>query len=82
MTHQVDLEAAIQRLLTEHGRIAEQGITVQRRENLLVLGGEVESPQRRDEICRQITAHFPDVEISCDIGITRTGAPNEVEEIS
>jgi hypothetical protein len=82
MTHQVDLEAEIQRLLAEHGRIAEQGITVHRRENLLVLGGEVESPQRRDEICRQITAHFPDVEISCDIGITRTGAPNEVEEIS
>jgi len=82
MTNQVDLEAEIQRLLTEHGRIAEQGITVQRRENVLVLGGDVESPQRRDEICRQITARFPDVEISCDIGITRTGTPNEVEEIS
>ena len=82
MTNQVDLEAEIQRLLTEHGRVAEQGITVQRRENTLGLGGEVESPQRRDEICRQITAHFPDVEISCDIGITRTGTPNEVEEIS
>ena len=79
---QVDLEAQIQRLLTENGAVAEQGITLQRREHLLVLGGEVESPQRRDEICRQITAHFPDVEISCDIGITRTGAPNEVEEIS
>jgi hypothetical protein len=83
MTHnQVDLEAEIQRLLTEHGRIGEQGITVQRRENVLVLGGEVESPQRRAEICHQITAHFPDVEIACDIGITRTQAPNEVEEIS
>jgi hypothetical protein len=82
MTNQVDLEAEIQRLLTEHGRIAEQGITVQRRDNILILGGDVESPQRRDEICRQITAHFPDVEIACDIGITRTQAPNEVEEIS
>ena len=82
MTNQVDLEAEIQRLLTEHGRVAEQGITVHRRENLVVLGGEVESPQRRDEICRQITAHFPDVVISCDIGITRTGTPTEVEEIS
>ena len=82
MTNQGDLEAEIQRLLTEDGRVAEQGITVHRRENLVVLGGEVESPQRRDEICRQITAHFPDVEISCDIGITRTGTPNEVEEIS
>jgi len=76
------LEESIQRLLAEDGRIAEQGITVQRREQTLVLGGEVESPERRDEICRQITAHFPDVEITCDIGITRTTVPAEVEEIS
>jgi hypothetical protein len=82
MTHQLDLEAEIQRLLTEHDRIAEQGITVQHRDNGIVLGGEVESPQRRDEICRQISTHFPDVEITCDIGITRAQAPSEVEEIS
>ena len=83
MDTQVDeyLEAEVQRLLTE-GRIAEQGITVQRREHLLVLGGEVESAQRRDEICRQITANFPDLEIACDIGIVRAAAPSEVEEIS
>jgi len=83
MSTQVDeyLEAAVQKLLTD-GRVAELGITVQRREHVLVLGGEVESPQRRDEICRQITTHFPDVEIACDIGITRAQAPSEVEEIS
>jgi hypothetical protein len=82
MTNQLDLEAEIQRLLTEHDRIAEQGITVHRRDHLVVLGGEVESAQRREEICRQISAHFPDVEITCDIGITRAQAPSEVEEIS
>jgi hypothetical protein len=82
MTNQLDLEAEIQRLLTEHDRIAEQGITVQHRENTVVLSGEVESPQRRDEICRQVSARFPDVEITCDIGVTRAQAPNEVEEIS
>ena len=84
MTPQLDeyVEAEIQRLLTESGAIAEQGITLQRRDHLLVLGGEVESAQRRDEICRQITAHFPDLEITCDIGITRAQAPSEVEEIS
>jgi hypothetical protein len=83
MSIQLDeyLEAEVQRLLTD-GRIAELGITVQRREHVLVLGGEVESAQRRDEICRQITEHFPDVEITCDIGITRAQAPTEVEEIS
>ena len=84
MTNQLDeyLEAEIQRMLTEDGTVAEQGITIQRRENLVVLGGEVESVQRRDEICRQITSHFPDVQIACDIGITRAQAPSEVEEIS
>jgi hypothetical protein len=76
------LAAEIQRLLTEHDRIAEQGITVQHREHLVVLGGEVESAERRDEICRQIAERFPDIEITCDIGITRAQAPNEVEEIS
>ena len=83
MSTQLDdyLEAEIQSLLTD-GRIAELGITVHRRENQLVLGGEVESPHRRDEICRQITERFPDVEIACDIGITRIQAPTEVEEIS
>jgi hypothetical protein len=76
------LEAEIQRLLTEDDTVAEQGITVQRREHVLVLGGEVESAHRRDEICRTITSHFPDVEIACDIGIIRAQAPSEVEEIS
>ena len=82
MTSDTDLEAEIQRLLTEHDRIAEQGITVQRRDHLVVLGGEVESAARRDEICRRINDRFPDVEITCDIGITRAQAPTEVEEIS
>ena len=82
MTHQIDLEAEIQRLLAEHDRVAEQGITVHRRDNQVVLSGEVESTQRRDEICRQITSHFPEIEITCDIGITRAQAPSEVEEIS
>lgn len=84
MTHQIDeyLEAEIQRLLAEDDRVAEQGITVRRREQSLVLGGEVESPERRDEICRRVSDRFPDVEVACDIGITRTSVPADVEEIS
>ena len=84
MNEQTDeyLEAEIQRLLTEDGTVAEQGITVQRREHLVILGGEVESANRRDEICRTVAAHFPDVRIACDIGIVRAQAPSEVEEIS
>ncbi|OJF12048.1 hypothetical protein [Couchioplanes caeruleus] len=84
MTTHIDeyTEAEIQRLLTETGAVAEQGITLQRREHLIVLGGDVESAERRDEICRQITTRFPDLEIACDIGIVRAAAPTEVEEIS
>ncbi len=76
------VEAQIQRLLTENADVAEQGITVLRREHTLVLSGEVESAHRRDEICRQVTEHFPEVELSCDIGIVRTQAPSDAEELS
>jgi hypothetical protein len=76
------VEAEVQRLLTEDEHVAEQGISLRRREHTLVLGGEVESAERRDEICRRITARFPDLEIACDIGVVRAQAPTEVEEIS
>jgi len=82
MTKQIDLEAEIQRLLAEHDRVAEQGVTVQRRENVLVLSGEVESEHRRDEIVRRVHELVPDVPISCDIGIIRAQAPSEAEELS
>lgn len=75
------VEAAVQRLLTEHSGLAEQGIKVARRERTLVLCGEVESRQRRDEILRLVTENFPDVPLSVDIGITRAQAPTEVEEL-
>ena len=76
------VEAEIQRLLTENADVAEQGITVLRREHTLVLRGDVESVHRRDEICRTVTEHFPDVQLSCDIGITRADAPSDAEELS
>jgi hypothetical protein len=76
------VEAEIQRLLTENADVAEQGITVVRREHTIVLSGEVESTRRREEICRQVTEHFPDVDLACDIGITRAQAPNDAEVLS
>ena len=54
------LEAAVQRLLTEDGAVTDQGIEVVRREDLLILRGEVESPHRRDEILRIAEALQPD----------------------
>ncbi|MEJ3744626.1 hypothetical protein WEI85_15190 [Actinomycetes bacterium KLBMP 9797] len=75
------VEAAVQRLLTEHGGLAEQGIKVMRREHTLLLCGEVESRQRRDEILRLVTENFPDVPLTADIGIIRAQAPSEAEEL-
>jgi hypothetical protein len=76
------LEAEVQRLLTEHVDVAEQGITIVRRQQSLLLCGEVESPQRRDEILRLVAAHFPGVPVHCDIGLTRTHPPSDAEELN
>jgi hypothetical protein len=75
-------EAAVQRLLTEHPSLGEQGIQLTRREHCLMLSGEVESATRRDEILRLVHEVLPDVEVRCDIGITRAGAPTEHEELA
>ncbi|GAB7048000.1 hypothetical protein [Catenuloplanes indicus] len=75
-------EAEVQRLLTEDGRVAEQGLTVSRREHTLILCGDVESAQRRDEIVRLIREQFPGIDLQVDIGLTRANAPAEAEELS
>jgi hypothetical protein len=75
-------EAEVQRALIEDIAVAEQGITVARRENTLILCGEVESTHRRDEVLRLVRERFPGVQISADIGVTRVGAPTEAEELS
>ncbi|KOX10992.1 hypothetical protein ADK66_07035 [Micromonospora sp. NRRL B-16802] len=68
-------------MLTEDPAVAEQGITVVRRESALVLNGEVESPHRRDEIMRRVAERFPDVPITSDIGVIRAQAPTEIEQL-
>ncbi|MFI6762996.1 hypothetical protein ACIBF5_28085 [Micromonospora sp. NPDC050417] len=75
------LEAAVQRLLTENADIAEQGINVVRRDQSLVLYGEVESQQRREEILRRVAEAYPDLPLKVDIGLIRAQAPTEVEEL-
>ncbi|RKR87992.1 hypothetical protein BDK92_2295 [Micromonospora pisi] len=75
------LEAAVQRLLTENADIAEQGINVVRRDQSLVLYGEVESQQRREEILRRVAETYPDLPLKVDIGLIRAQAPTEVEEL-
>jgi hypothetical protein len=75
-------QAAVHRLLTETPELAEQGISVVRREHTLVLQGEVEGPRRRDEILRLVAEHFPDIKIQSDIGLIRTQPPSEAEELA
>lgn len=75
------LEAAVQRLLTEDPDLAEQAISVTLRDRALLLRGEVESAQRREEILRRVMSHFPDVPIRADIGLIRANAPTDVEEL-
>jgi hypothetical protein len=75
------VEAEVYRLLTEHPDVAEQGLTLHRGEGTLLVQGEVESPHRRDEVCRLIGQRFPDVRIECDIGVTRAQAPVDAEEL-
>ena len=75
------VEAAIHRLLTENADIAEQGITVIRRDHSLVLYGEVESPQRRAEILRLLAREYPDLAVTVDIGVIRAQAPTEAEDL-
>jgi hypothetical protein len=76
------VEAAVHRLLAEHAEIAEQGIGVLRRDHVLVLTGEVESSARRDDILRLVAERFPDLKIKNDIGVSRTQAPSEAEELT
>ncbi|HEX6967771.1 MAG TPA: hypothetical protein VF174_02945 [Micromonosporaceae bacterium] len=80
---QVDeyVEAAVQRLLTEESDLAEQGIAMIRRKDMLVLSGEVESHRRRDEIVRRVRQAFPDIPLLADIGVTRVDEPSEAEEL-
>jgi hypothetical protein len=73
------VESDMQRLLTED--LSEQGLTLRRGEGSLLVQGEVESAHRRDEVRRLITENFPDVHIECDIGVTRTQAPVDAEEL-
>lgn len=75
------VEAEIQRMLAEDPDVAEQGITVVRRERGLVLSGEVESAHRREEILRRVADRFPGVPVTSDIGVIRAHAPTEIEEL-
>ena len=74
-------EGQLQQLLAEDPRTSEQSIRVSRRDDGFVLAGEVECVERRDVICAVVAEAFPDLHIHCDIGLTRTREPDDVEEL-
>jgi len=75
-------EAHIQRLLAEHENVTEQGIIVDRRGEITVLCGCVETLTRRDEIVRLVSRHFPDTRFEVEIEIAGAGAPARAEELA
>ena len=70
-----------QRILKSLNSLVTQGIEVIRRNDVLILRGEVESARRRDEIMRLVGERFPRLRIHNDIGVTRANAPAEAEEL-
>jgi len=75
-------ESRLQRMLAEDDRVAELGIRVVRlEERRLALVGEVESPERRRMIEQVVAEAFPDLNVQCDIGVTRVHEPEEVEDV-
>jgi hypothetical protein len=74
-------EAAVQRLLTEHPDLGEQGITLTRHGQHLVLSGEVETEARAEQIRARVQAAVPDVELVCDIGVIRAAVPTDHEDL-
>jgi hypothetical protein len=75
-------EAALQRLLTEDGEVAEQGIDVIRREGAVVLTGCVESEARREQIAARIARCLPGHEVRNDIVVAPVQRPAEPEAIT
>jgi hypothetical protein len=75
------LDAHVQRLLAEHGDVAEQGIRVVRRDHTLVLCGTVASPARRDAIIRLVEERFPGVPLDSDIAVASVHPPPDREDL-
>jgi hypothetical protein len=74
------LLAQVQRMLAEDG--GELGIDVVRREDVLVLRGEVESEQRRREVERRVADAFPELKTRNELTIPHVYKPMESEELT
>ena len=75
-------ESAVRRLLAEDPRAADLAIRIERHGDHLKLCGEVESPERREQIAAVVAEAFPDLTVHNDLGVTRTHPPHDVEDLS
>lgn len=82
MQHDEYAEANLQRALAEADGVAEQGIDVIRRDGLIVVTGEVESPARRDAILRRVSEAFPGKQVRCEVALIPVGKPSDAEDVS
>lgn len=80
--HDEYAEAELQRCLAEGDDVAEQGIDVIRRDDVVVVHGEVESEARREAILRCVRDTFPGKQVRAEIVLIPVAAPAEAEDVA
>lgn len=80
--HDEYAEAELQRGLAEGDDLFEQGIDIIRRDDVVVVHGEVESDARRDAILRRVRDSFPGKQVRAEIVLIPVGTPAEAEDVA
>ncbi|GAA5079030.1 MULTISPECIES: BON domain-containing protein [Nocardia] len=75
------LVAHLRRALAEDPRTAELGVHVTIRGDVVVLGGEVSSEQRKQQMETVVREQLPQARIHNDVHVTRPTAPAECEDL-
>ncbi|MGK8488687.1 BON domain-containing protein [Nocardia asiatica] len=75
------LVARLRRALAEDPRTAELGVQVTIRGDVVVLGGEVSSDQRKQQMETVVREQLPHARIHNDVHVTRPAAPVETETL-
>ncbi|MBF6221659.1 BON domain-containing protein [Nocardia abscessus] len=73
------LVARLRRALAEDPRTAELGVQVTIRGDVVVLGGEVSSEQRKQQMETIVREQLPSARIHNDVHVTRPMAPVDTE---
>lgn len=76
------LVANLRRAFAEDPRTAELGVQVTIRGNVVVLSGEVTSPQRREQLAEVVHEHAPKLRVHNDVRVSAPAGPADTEELS